>query len=284
MPRYRRKIGEKATLVSKCGESLFGCCGEMLVTQGIYVPKSLSSRPSHCICKRTVWVPDSISYECFFHYLDYFGASFPFPIQRGASHYCFGLCGINPTRTMHAEGNWFFIVVKYLHRRFAVYGIVQTKLSSLKSVAFIENISTNKNDVLNCVDWIQREIACYKLSKVIKSNGADQIVLKDATSDQKDQMYESESQIVIQEAQQDQVQHKCDETESEVSFEAPESFCPAPCECLQPLNTSFNGVNLPSPNTLFWVLYYPQQSTVDVAGYPNTFPLTQSFSFSKPFL
>ena len=88
-------------------------------------------------------------------------------------------------------------------------------------------------------------------------------------------MYESESQTVVQETQQYQVQHKGDETESEVSFEAPESLCPVLCEWIQPPNTSFNGVYLPSPNTFFWVLYYPQQSTVDVAGYPNTLPMTQ---------
>lgn len=67
--------------------------------QGIYVPKSLSPTANY-ICKRSVWVPLSLSHECLAQHLESFGATLPFSIQKVMSLHRIGLCGVNPTRTV----------------------------------------------------------------------------------------------------------------------------------------------------------------------------------------
>ena len=154
MPMFIRKDGEKTTLLSKCGEFLFGCSGEMLVTQGIYIPKSFTPSPYHFICKRGVWVPDSLSHECLVHNLESFGASLPFSVQKVASFCRFGLCGVNPTRTVHANDKHFFLLAKVPHKQFAVYGIVDIGQACPSSPIFIERISTNRDVILKSVEWV----------------------------------------------------------------------------------------------------------------------------------
>ena len=166
---FWKEHGEKSTLLSKCGETLFGCSGQLYVTQGIYVPKSLVSSSSYCLCKRTVWVPDSLSHECLAKNLDLFGAKLPFSVQRVASLHRFGLCGITPTRTAYAKDKYFILLAKVPHKQFAMYGIVEIRESCKTGIIIIVNISTTKEDILDNVEWIKNDLALYHISKRPKS-------------------------------------------------------------------------------------------------------------------
>lgn len=248
MPLFRRKYGEKSTLLSKCGETLFGCSGKLLVTQGIYVPKSLLPSSTHCLCKRTVWVQDSLSHECLLHNLEFFEATLPFPVQWAASLHCFGLCGVSPTRTAYATDKQFLLLAKVPHRQFAVYGIMEIRESYTKGIIIIVNISTTKEDVLNCVDWIKSEFTVFLLSK--KSKRTNHGVY----SGHEVPVIEGEKTTLLQGSEQDPLQHRSTETESDVSVNTPEYPNPS-CNSVNPSNVSsivsFSG--LQSPNPLLWV-------------------------------
>ena len=219
MPRFIRKKGEKSALLSKCGELLFGCTGELLTTQGIYVPKSLSSRLAPFICKRTVWVPDSLSHECLVHCLESFGATLPFSVPKVASLHRFGVCGINPTRTLRADEKSFLLLARIPHKQFAVYGIVEIGTMYVNNHTFIERITTNKDDLLDCVDWMKSESALYQQSKQPENKRMSDSVSTDKTKDQESETFErtSESQEIMKEAEQNPIQPKSTETESEAS-------------------------------------------------------------------
>ena len=275
---FRRKIGEKATLLSKCGESLFGCSGETLVTQGIYVPKSLLSGPFRFICKRTVWVPDSLSHECLFHHLLFFGATLPFSVQKVASRHSFGLCGINPTRTIRAKDTSFLLLAKFPHKHFAVYGIVDVRQTCSDKVIFVERISTDRNEVLKCVDWMKNEVVLYQLSKEPKGYRTDGDDSTDDSSKQDDRLVESEMQEILQETHQNPIQQVSDETESDVLVNTSENPNPVPCEHENPPDTCFDGVDLPDPNTLFWIPFTPLQTTVEAPSYSTPFFITPQLS------
>ena len=171
MTKFQRKDGEKATLLSQCGMSLFGCTGETMVTQGIYIQKAWSSEPLHCFCKRGVWVPSAPSQEHLIHCLDSCGVSLPFSISRIATLQRFGLCGINPTRTVHASDTQFFLLAKFPCKQFTVYGIVTIKRVDLNHPVTIVGISTEKNFILQCVGWIKREADTYHQVKEQKRTG-----------------------------------------------------------------------------------------------------------------
>ena len=262
MTIYRRENGEKATLLNKCGESFFGCSGHLLCTQGIYVPKSLLPGSSRCFCKRTVWVPDSLSYECLLHHLELFGATLPFSVQWAASLHRFGLCGVTPTRTVHATDKHFLLLAKVPHKHFAVYGIVEVRKTDPHRRIFIDNISTNKDDVLSCVEWIKSEVNIFLLSKKQKNRTRDD-GFSDERGDKDGKTFEtkSEKQTHVYAKQQDLIQHQSIETESDVSVHTPEYPTLIPCEYVIPQTSSFNGVYLPSPNTILLIPYLPPQST-----------------------
>ena len=261
MPLFRRKYGEKSTLLSKCGETLFGCSGKLLVTQGIYVPKSLSPSSTHCLCKRTVWVPDSLSHECLLHNLESFDATLPFPVQWAASLHRFGLCGINPTRTAYATDKQFLLLAKVPHRQFGVYGIIEIREAYTKGIIIIVSISTSKEDVLNCVDWIKTEFTLFLLSRKPKkrtshgSNGGEEA-----------QVIRGEKTTLLQGSEQDPLQHRSSETESDESINTPECLNPL-CESVNPSNVSFSG--LQSPNPLLWVPCFDSQSSREASGESN---------------
>ena len=273
MAMFRRKNGEKATLLSKCGESLFGCSGEMLPTQGIYVPKSLPSSPTHFICKRTVWIPDSISHKCLVHNLESFGATLPFSIQKVASLHRFGLCGITPTRTLHAEDQHFLLLAKIPHKYFAVYGIVKVQDCCPRGISLIESISTNNDDILNCAEWMKKEVTLFHLSKEAKNKRLSHDVLTGETSDQEGKLFAtgSEPPTIMERMYQYPVQYKSDETESELSVHTPEDPNHAPLEFVNPQNTGFNGVYLSDSNTILWVPCLPPQSTTERTSDTNPF-------------
>ena len=263
---FRKKNGEKASLLSKCGDSLFGCSGELLPTQGIYVPKSLSTSSSCLICKRTVWVPHSLSHECLAKHLESFGATLPFSVQRVASLHRFGLCGITPTRTIHAIDKQFLLLARVPHKYFEVYGIVEIRQPSPQSLLFVENISTTKDDIMKCVEWIHHEFAFYQdLRETIRRERCaftETVLDKDKTLG-----IESESQELM-EGMQDPIQHTSDETESDFSVSTPEFPNHEPSEYVTPPNVSFNNVHPPNSNIIFWIPCLPPQSTTETTGYP----------------
>lgn len=271
MTTFKRKGGEKAIILSKCGESLFGCPGKMLVTQGIYVPKSVSSKPFHFVCKRTVWVPDSLSYEHLFEHLLSFGAMLPFSVQKVASLQRFGLCGITPTRTLHAIDRHFLLLAKYPHKHFAVYGIVVIREACINTLPIIESISTSKIDVLNHVDWVEREIVLFHLSKESKNKGVRFDKLIEEKSEQEDKSEsESESPMVMERTEQEPIQHTS-ETESETKTSVPESMNIVPYEYVDPHNITFNGIYHQNPSTIYWVPCYSSQNTFETVSEPNPF-------------
>ena len=272
MAIFRRKDGEKAALLSKCGESLFGCSGELLPTQGIYAPKLSASRPFHFICKRTVWVPLSLSHEHLVQHLESFCATLPFPVQRAASLHRFGLCGIYPTRTIHAFDKHFLLLAKIPHKYFAVFGIVEISELESTGVVCIENLSTNKNDVLDCVDWIKSEFSLYKLSKRAR-NKRNYGVQTEKSSDKEGQMIASESEpsTVVQRTQQGQIQYRSDETESEVSTNTPEYLNNPPSEQMNPQNIIVSGVHFPDQSTVYWIPCLPIQNTAEITESQNPF-------------
>lgn len=171
MTKFQRKDGEKATLLSQCGMSLFGCTGETMVTQGIYIQKSWSSEPLRCFCKRGVWVPTAPSQEHFMHCLDSCGVTLPFSVPRISSLRRFGLCGINPTRTVHASDTQFFLLAKFPCKQFTVYGIVTIKRVDLNHPVTIVGITMEKNFILQCVGWIKSEADTYHQVKEQKRSG-----------------------------------------------------------------------------------------------------------------
>ena len=237
----------KATLLHKCGEMLFGCSGKMLVTQGIYVPKLVSSQPFYLLCKRTVWVPDSLSYECLFEHLLSFGAILPFSVKKIASLNRFGLCGINPTRTVHANDRCFLLLAKYPGKHFAVYGVVEIEQGGPRSMVSIQSIITKKGEVLSHVDCIQSEITHYQQSKESKNKkSSDELV--DEKSDQGGQPTGTgcELQAIEQGVQQNIMHHDCVTTEYDIVTTAGIHSILGPCEGFIPQNAIFNGSCLPS--------------------------------------
>lgn len=276
MATHKRKVGEKATLLNNCGELLFGCSGEVLVTQGIYVPKSLSSSPFSFICKRTVWIPLSPLCEHFVHNLESFGATLPFSVQRIASLNCFGLCGIDPTRAIHARDKCFLLLAKFPGKHFAVYGIVETRNADFQNTTFIENISTNKDDILHCVEWIKSETTLYHLSKGTQNRTSHSMTTKE-TGTREGSLIESEPSTVMQNMQQYPIQ-KSVETEGEQVVYTPGYPHHTPCEHVNPLTPTFGGAYLPNPNNVFWIPYLPVQSTAEATGGPSSFFLPSQLS------
>ena len=271
-----REYCEKTTLLNKCGEALFGCSGELLVTQGIYVPKSLTSSSSHCLCKRTVWVPDSLSLECLAKYLGSFGATLPFSVHRVASLHRFGLCGVNPTRTAYAKDKHFFLLAKVPHNQFAVYGIVEIRQIHPKRTIIIINISTTKEDVLSSVEWIKSDTTLYHLSKNPKNKG----VCYGVCSDHDAQVIEGEREklTIMQGLEQDPTEHCSSETERDLSVNTFEYPCLHECELCNPSSGMFIGYHLQSPNPLLWVPYLVQQNTSEAPDDSNP-----SFVYSSSF-
>ena len=265
MATFRRKDGEKATLLSKCGKSLFGCSGETFVTQGIYAPKSESGSFQY-FCKRAVWVPVSLSYEHFIHNLESFGATLPFSVQKVASFHRFGLCGINPTRAGHAIDQQFLLLAKVPHKHFVVYGIVEIRQTSPTSIVYIESITTSKDDILDCVNWMKSELTLHNLSKGLKTQRLCFPVSTGDTSEKEGgKVIESEPQKAVY----DPTQHKGVETESETSIHTPEYSNCVSHECVVPQNV--NGSHLSNPSIVYWISCLPSQCTVEATGQSTPF-------------
>lgn len=222
MVEHRRKAGEKTTLLGQCGELLFGCSGETLVTQGIYTSKSMPSKPFSFICKRTVWVPDSQSIEHLTSYLEAYGARLPFSISKIASLHRFGLCGLNPTRTVHARDTQFLLLAKYPTKRFAVYGVVVVKKFSPKTQMILDSIITNKDVIQSCMEWVKNEPTLYQLSRELRNQETSESVSKESV-EQGDQPLEPEvgRDRDPQIPEHNRVQCNVD-TESDSSFTTPE--------------------------------------------------------------
>ena len=269
MPMFIRKDGEKAILLNKCGELLFGCSGEIMVTQGVYIPKSLSSGSSHFICKRAVWVPDSLSHEHLVQCLESFGATLPFSVQRVASLHRFGLCGINPTRTVHAIDKQFFLLAKVPHKQFAIYGIVQIRQSCPSDPIVIENISTSQDDVLCYVEWIQCELSLFHSSQQTWRRRTRHLV---PTETDQGQLFESGSSKTMQGAPKHSSDFSFVETESELSVNTPEHpstvLCEPECQC----NATFSDPS--NPNVISSEPYFPQQRTTKAACSLSSFFIT----------
>ena len=269
----------KATLLHKCGEMLFGCSGKMLVTQGIYVPKLVSSQPFYLLCKRTVWVPDSLSYECLFEHLISFGALLPFSVKKIASLHRFGLCGINPTRKMYAIDRCFLLLARYPCKRFAVYGVVEIGITDPNSTMFVESIITSKVEVLSHVESIQSEINLYQQSKELKSQRKNADELRDDANGQEGQLIETGSQSAIVEGEQEYPVQQSVVGECDVSPNAPECSTIAPDECMSPLNVCFDSPQLPGPSPPLWESSSSPQSVTYEQCHPSPFFPPSCFPF-----
>ena len=280
MPLFIRKDGEKTILLNKCGESLFGCSGAMLVTQGIYTPKSLTSSSLY-VCKRTVWVPDSLSCGCLVNHLESFGVTLPFSVQKVSSFHRFGLCGINPTRTVHAIDKHFFLLAKIPYKHFVIYGIVEIKESNPSGAIVIKNISASKNDVLHHVDWIQNDITLYH-QKPKKRRRRLPTFLSEPMNDHRVHSFitESESTTVREETHKDPVQL---ETESNTSISTAHSPVVSPSEYVNSSGPSLNGVYLPSPHPIYLIPFTPLPNVSEAAMDSNPFFISSQPSWlAKP--
>lgn len=223
MTEHMMKTGEKATLLSQCGEILFGCSGETKVTQGIYISRPLTANPFSFVCKRSVWVPHCASHEHFASNLRAFGVTLPFSVSKAASLHRLGLCGLNPKRTIRAKDTQFFLLAKFPTKRFSVYGVVVMNKFGPKSEIFIDSITVNKDDVLNCVEWVKNEATLYQLTKELKT--------KDNTSAQKEEPSDKEdseiemtpSSHISQISMQTSMEHNGADLESDLSVTTPEN-------------------------------------------------------------
>jgi hypothetical protein len=272
MPMFRRRKGEKSTLLSKCGELLFGCTGELLPTQGIYVPKSLSSTLKLFICKRTVWVPDSLLHECLVHNLESFDATLPFSVQKVVSLHRFGLCGVSPTRTIHAEDKAFLLLAKIPHKQFAVYGIIEMGSAYLSNPTSIVSITTNKDDILHCVNMIKSEIVLHQQMKQFKNKTSPSVLMYDIKDKESDVVErKNEPQELLGVTEQCPVQLKSTETESDLSVCTPEIPAQAPTECANPSQPLFQGVYMPNQNAILWFPFVPSLGTSEPPEDSNPF-------------
>ena len=273
MLMFRRGNGEKAALLSKCGELLFGCHGELLPTQGIYVPKSLSSSLTPFVCKRTVWVPDSLSHECLVHNLESFDATLPFSVQKVASFHRFGLCGVCPTRTIHAEDKAFLLLAKVPHKQFAVYGIIEMGSANVSNPTSIGTITTKKDDILSCVNWIKSEIVLHQQMQQFKSKrkcaGTHIYETKDKEGDVLE--HKNEPQEILGVIEQISVQPKSTETESVLSVSTPDNTAQAPGECTNPTKPLFNGVDMQNQSAILWFPFVPSQCIPETSEYSSPF-------------
>lgn len=260
MVEFRRKVGEKATLLGQCGELLFGCSGETLVTQGIYISRSIPTKPFSFICKRTVWVPGSLAFEHLAAHLEVYGARLPFSVSKIASLRRFGLCGLNPTRTIRARDTQFLLLARFPTKRFTVYGVVVIKKFGPKSQILIDSITTNNTDVLNCVEWVKNESTLYQLSRELKNKDASTNAQKEGSSEQDDQPVEAEAvaDCVPQIPAQKGIQCSVD-TESDLSVTTPEYLKMSQIDSFDSPNLAPYGLYLPS--TVYVVPSFPSQNT-----------------------
>lgn len=268
----KKQKGEKAVLLDKCGESLFGCPGETLLVQGIYIPKSLLPTANY-ICKRSVWVPLSLSHECLAQHLESFGATLPFSIQKVMSLHRIGLCGVNPTRTVHAIDKCFLILAKIPNKHFVVYGIVEIGRSQHDGVVSIEYISTDNDDIMNCVEWIKSEIATHHFCKRPKKRRVSHSVVTDKPTTEEGQSSETErgTQTTLLGAQHDMVQLTSVTTESETSTNTSEPPAVVPGNCASVPSTCYQYVSVPSQNTIVWLPCLPQQSSTGATNESTPF-------------
>lgn len=272
MVEYRRKVGEKATLLGQCGESLFGCSGETLVTQGIYMTTQIPAKPFSFICKRTVWVPGSLDFEQLASHLEVYGATLPFSIPKVASLRRFGLCGLNPTRTIRARDTQFLLLAKVPTKRFTVYGVVVIKKFGPKSQIIIDSITTNHDDVLCCVEWVKNESTLYQLSRELKSHDTSNTSQAKESSQQDDTVVKTEKgidsipQILVQYGMQSNV-----DTESDLSVTTPENYKMNQTDCLT--SPGIAPYSFYVPYTSFSVSSFPSQNTVEDIEEPSPFIL-----------
>ena len=147
-----------------------------------------------------------------------------------------------------------------------MYGIVEIRQQYPQNIIIVENISTTKDDIMKCVEWIHHEFAFYQDSRETVSKGHDDFI---ETVPDKEKLLgtESESQEVM-DGIQGPIQHTSDETESEISVNTPEFPNHEPSEYVNPPNVNFNNAHPHNPNIIFWIPCLPSQSTTETTGSP----------------
>ena len=117
---------------------------------------------------------------------------------------------------------------------------------------------------MNYVKWIKSEFTLHLLSKRTKNKRTSHCV----HSDYEAQVLEGQKPTPIQATEQDLIQHKSIETDSDVSTGTPESANPHPSHSVNMPIPCFNGSILQGPNTS-WVPCMALQSTSEATGCPN---------------
>jgi len=163
----RKKDGEKAALLQGCGELLFGCPGDIRVTQGIYVAKK--SKKMECFCKRAVWVPNKLCSEHLRQVFSEHGADITTCLTASS---VIGICGRNPTRTAHATDSTFMVLAQFSKKKFivvALVSIINNQVDTLQQTSItIREITTDPFRISETVSWIKNESAFHVKTKAKK--------------------------------------------------------------------------------------------------------------------
>lgn len=147
-----------------------------------------------------------------------------------------------------------------------MYGIVEIGRSQHDGVVPIEYISTDNDDIMNCVEWIKSEIATHHFCKRPKKRRASHSVVTDKPTTEEGQSSEIErgTQTTLLGAQHDMVQPTSVTTESETSTNTSEPTAVVPGNCVSVPSTCYQYVSVPSQNTIVWLPCLPQQRTTGV--------------------
>jgi len=159
----RKKDGEKAELLKSCGQALFGCEGDILVTQGIYCCPPFGKK-AECFCKRAVWVPRHFSLNALKETFLYYCAEFPLTVTEDTP---VGVCGQSPTRTAHADDKVFLILAQFVKKKFSVIGTVSIAQDDADSPPYITEIKSGSS-LFDAVTWVREESSLHRTSNLNK--------------------------------------------------------------------------------------------------------------------
>jgi len=159
-----RKNGEKAELLKCCGQTLFGCDGEILVTQGIYCCPPFGKK-AECFCKRAVWVPRHFNLAALKETFFYHSAEFPLTVTEDTP---VGVCGQAPTRTAHADDKVFLILAQFVKKKFSVIGTVAIAKNDKDGTHYITEIKSGSS-LFDAVTWVREESSIHRTTHMNRS-------------------------------------------------------------------------------------------------------------------
>ena len=171
MKQGPKKDGEKYNLLNICGQLLFGCMGRKQFTQGIYTRRSADDELMQCFCKRGVWVPESVSVRKLRKHFKDFHAILPSVVVNTVGRGNLGLCGRNPTRTLHATDTEFMLLARPTGQFYRVVALVTLKPCEEADgeVSFtLHGIASDSNSIAQCIEWVKNEARSHE-KRVYKS-------------------------------------------------------------------------------------------------------------------